>query len=94
MVSRELYCNVKYCIEDFQKSEFLLVKLSFDSNVFMSRQKFVLYRNLLNYYTLFIIAEVLDYGYPQKTDTGILKTYITQTGIRTQVRSVFFCYYL
>ena len=50
----------------------------------------MLYRNLLNYYTLFIIAEVLDYGYPQKTDTGILKTYITQTGIRTQVRSVFF----
>ena len=57
-------------------------------------KNFVLHRNLLNYYSFFIIAEVLDYGYPQKTDTGILKTYITQTGIRTQVRSVFFCYYL
>lgn len=30
-------------------------------------------------------AEVLDYGYPQKTDSGVLKTYITQQGIRTTV---------
>ena len=41
----------------------------------------------MNHYILcLLLAEVLDYGYPQKTDTGILKTYITQTGIRTQVR--------
>ena len=31
-------------------------------------------------------SEILDFGYPQKTDSGILKTYITQQGIRTQVR--------
>ena len=29
--------------------------------------------------------EILDYGYPQKTDSGILKTYITQQGVRSQV---------
>ena len=40
------------------------------------------------YISFLLITEVLDYGYPQKTDTGILKTYITQTGIRTQVREL------
>ena len=32
-----------------------------------------------------LIAEVLDFGYPQNTDTGILKTFIVQQGIKTQV---------
>lgn len=31
-----------------------------------------------------LLDEILDYGYPQKTDSGILKTYITQQGIRGQ----------
>ena len=31
-----------------------------------------------------LLDEILDYGYPQKTDSGILKTYITQQGVRTQ----------
>lgn len=31
-------------------------------------------------------AEIADYGYPQKTDTAILKTFITQQGVKTQVR--------
>lgn len=31
------------------------------------------------------VTEILDYGYPQKTDSGILKTYITQQGVRSQV---------
>lgn len=34
-----------------------------------------------------LFTEVLDFGYPQKTDTGILKTFITQQGIKTQVFS-------
>ena len=34
----------------------------------------------------FVLAEVLDFGYPQKTDVGILKTYITQQGVKSQVR--------
>ena len=29
--------------------------------------------------------EIADYGYPQKTDTAILKTFITQQGIKSQV---------
>lgn len=33
----------------------------------------------------YMFTEVLDFGYPQKTDTGILKTFITQQGIKTQV---------
>ena len=32
------------------------------------------------------LVEILDFGYPQKTDSGILKTYITQQGIRSTVR--------
>ncbi|XP_065186220.1 AP-2 complex subunit mu-like [Sycon ciliatum] len=31
-----------------------------------------------------LLDEVLDFGYPQKTDVGILKTYITQQGVKTQ----------
>ena len=48
--------------------------------------------SVTNYYMLYVYyTEVLDYGYPQKTDTGILKTYITQTGIKTQVSSERVC---
>ena len=32
-----------------------------------------------------VSAEILDYGYPQNTDTGILKTFITQQGVKSQV---------
>lgn len=35
-------------------------------------------------------TEIADYGYPQKTDTAILKTFITQQGIKTQV--IQFCF--
>ena len=34
--------------------------------------------------------EIADYGYPQKTDTAILKTFITQQGIKTQASLYFF----
>lgn len=30
-----------------------------------------------------LLDEILDYGYPQNTDTGILKTFITQQGIKS-----------
>ena len=33
--------------------------------------------------------EIADYGYPQKTDTAILKTFITQQGIKSQVSYLF-----
>ena len=37
--------------------------------------------------TLFFISftEILDFGYPQNSDTGILKTFITQQGVKSQV---------
>jgi len=33
-----------------------------------------------------LFSEILDFGYPQNTDTGILKTFITQQGVKTQVQ--------
>jgi AP-2 complex subunit mu-1 len=32
----------------------------------------------------FFLLEILDFGYPQNSDVGILKTYITQQGVKTQ----------
>lgn len=32
-------------------------------------------------------AEILDFGYPQNSETGALKTFITQQGIKSQVRA-------
>ena len=46
---------------------------------------FCSYCSLLIMY-LCLPAEIVDYGYPQKTDSGVLKTYITQQGIKAQVR--------
>ena len=40
---------------------------------------------LLWFICVLILVEIIDYGYPQKTDSGILKTYITQQGVKTQV---------
>jgi len=31
------------------------------------------------------MVEILDFGYPQHTDMGVLKTFITQAGIKSQV---------
>lgn len=33
-------------------------------------------------------TEILDFGYPQNTDTGILKTFITQQGVKSQVKYI------
>lgn len=42
--------------------------------------------NIKNNFVLIyeILDEILDFGYPQNTDTGILKTFITQQGVKTQ----------
>jgi len=42
--------------------------------------------NIKNNFVLIyeLLDEVLDYGYPQNTDVGILKTFITQQGIKSQ----------
>lgn len=31
-------------------------------------------------------AEILDFGYPQNSDTGVLKTFITQQGIKSATK--------
>lgn len=37
---------------------------------------------------LFVVvgAEILDFGYPQNSDTGVLKTFILQTGIKSATK--------
>lgn len=35
---------------------------------------------------LFCSIEILDFGYPQNTDTGVLKTFITQQGIKSATK--------
>ena len=44
--------------------------------------------NIKNNFVLIyeLLDEILDFGYPQNTDTGVLKTFITQQGIRTQTK--------
>ncbi|XP_071476342.1 AP-2 complex subunit mu [Diadema setosum] len=41
--------------------------------------------NIKNNFVLIyeLLDEILDYGYPQNTDTGILKTFITQQGVKS-----------
>jgi len=44
--------------------------------------------NIKNNFVLIyeLLDEIADYGYPQKTDTAILKTFITQQGVKSQSR--------
>lgn len=44
--------------------------------------------NIKNNFVLIyeLLDEILDYGYPQNTDTGILKTFITQQGIKSSTK--------
>ena len=37
-----------------------------------------------------LLDELLDFGYPQNTDTGVLKTFITQQGIKSTSRYTLF----
>jgi len=41
-----------------------------------------LWNSLINYFFL----EILDFGYPQNSDTGVLKTFITQQGIKSATK--------
>lgn len=34
---------------------------------------------------VYVQTEILDFGYPQNSETGALKTFITQQGIKGQV---------
>jgi AP-2 complex subunit mu-1 len=35
---------------------------------------------------IYLGTEILDFGYPQNSDTGVLKTFITQQGIKSQTK--------
>lgn len=43
------------------------------------------------YLSMFVRAEILDFGYPQNSETGALKTFITQQGIKGQVGGTTVC---
>ncbi|MCP9265979.1 AP-2 complex subunit mu [Dirofilaria immitis] len=47
------------------------------------KNNFVLIYELLDGSRIVAFAEILDFGYPQNTDPGVLKTFITQQGVRT-----------
>ncbi|XP_039275054.1 AP-2 complex subunit mu-like, partial [Nilaparvata lugens] len=42
--------------------------------------------NIKNNFVLIyeLLDEILDFGYPQNSDTGVLKTFITQQGVKSQ----------
>ncbi|GLH04533.1 CSON009478 protein [Gryllus bimaculatus] len=44
--------------------------------------------NIKNNFVLIyeLLDEILDFGYPQNSDTGVLKTFITQQGIKSQTK--------
>uniref|UniRef100_A0A2M4AFH6 Putative adaptor complex medium subunit family n=1 Tax=Anopheles triannulatus TaxID=58253 RepID=A0A2M4AFH6_9DIPT len=44
--------------------------------------------NIKNNFVLIyeLLDEILDFGYPQNSDTGVLKTFITQQGIKTATK--------
>ena len=74
-----------------QKIEDLTESKNFFAEVFQITCRFVLakkknwgVRCTLTLSLFLWNAEIADYGYPQKTDTAILKTFITQQGIKTQ----------
>merc|ERR1712183_890045 len=48
----------------------------------------IIEENIKNNFVLIyeLLDEVLDFGYPQKTDVGILKTFITQQGVKSQTK--------
>lgn len=41
-----------------------------------------------SYLLMFVYSEILDFGYPQNSETGALKTFITQQGIKGQVSRI------
>lgn len=46
---------------------------------------FKLVSEALRTFDSFMFTEILDFGYPQNSETGALKTFITQQGIKGQV---------
>lgn len=47
---------------------------------------YVFFYYFLQFAIFFNLKEILDFGYPQNTDTGVLKTFITQQGIKSATK--------
>lgn len=47
----------------------------------------ILVQHIVIVFLFALTIEILDFGYPQNSETGALKTFITQQGIKSQVRS-------
>lgn len=74
--------------EENIKNNFVLIYELLDGNSCLFR--ILLVRELLNCSSFasaaFFFIEILDFGYPQNTDTGVLKTFITQQGIKSATK--------
>merc|ERR1712004_546443 len=64
--------------------EFLLKVVEIMQNYFGKISEENVKNNFVLIYEL--LDEIVDFGYPQNTDTGILKTFITQQGIKSASR--------
>ncbi|XP_064096550.1 AP-1 complex subunit mu-2-like [Macrobrachium nipponense] len=67
-----------------QVFEFLIKMLEVMSSYFGKISEENVKNNFVLIYEL--LDEILDFGYPQNTDTGVLKTFITQQGIKTATK--------
>lgn len=69
--------------EENVKNNFVLIYELLDGLYLFT--ELVIYSNKKTWSQLLsFVTEILDFGYPQNTDTGILKTFITQQGVKTQ----------
>lgn len=75
-------------LEENIKNNFVLIYELLDGNFVPSNDFAVPSFSQFSLRPLFFfsISEILDFGYPQNTDTGILKTFITQQGIKSQTK--------
>lgn len=68
--------------EENIKNNFVLIYELLDGKCF--RKSIMIGEFLI--WRLISFAEILDFGYPQNTDTGVLKTFITQQGIKSATK--------
>lgn len=68
-------------LEKFQKKT-LRTTLCSSMNFLMVNWLLICGLSLYEWY----FSEILDFGYPQNTDTGVLKTFITQQGIKSATK--------
>lgn len=66
--------------EENVKNNFVLIYELLDGSC--SQENVIQLYNVIT----FIFLEILDFGYPQNSDTGVLKTFILQTGIKSATK--------